>query len=42
MNEDNSNCLILDTGSYTFKGGLSNDEYPKYITSTIYGNDENG
>ena len=43
MNEDNSNCLILDTGSYSFKAGLSNEDYPKYITSSIYGtNKDNG
>lgn len=37
MNEDNSICLILDTGSYKFKAGISNEEFPKHIAPTLYG-----
>lgn len=37
MNEDNSHCLILDTGSYNFKAGLSNEDSPKLVSPTIFG-----
>jgi len=29
MTEDNSICMVFDTGSFNFKAGYSNEEYPK-------------
>jgi len=37
MAEENSNTLILDTGSWQTKAGLSSEETPRIVTPTICG-----
>ena len=37
MNDENSNCLIIDTGSWSCKAGLSNEDAPQVIMPTYIG-----
>ena len=39
MAEETSNSLVIDTGSWLTKAGLSSDDYPRVVTPTIIGKD---
>lgn len=41
MAEESSSSLIIDTGSWLTKAGLSTDDYPKIVTPSVVGRDPN-
>ena len=41
MADENTSSLVIDTGSWLTKAGLSNDDYPRIVTPSVMGRDAN-